>query len=139
MEYTDILKFIKKRKVSFIASIDENGFPNLKAMLRPRKIKEKEIWFSTNTSSLRVNQYLENNKASIYFYKKGIFRYVGVMLIGIMEVLTDDVSKRTIWRKGDTIFYKKGVTDPDYCVLKFTALKCRYYRDLKTKNIDIKE
>lgn len=32
-----------------------------------------------------------------------------------------------IWRKGDTMFYKKGVTDPDYCVLKFTAEGGRYY------------
>lgn len=35
--------------------------------------------------------------------------------------------------KGDTIFYKKGVTDPDYCVLKFTAETVRYYCDLKTE------
>ena len=39
--------------------------------------------------------------------------------------------------KGDTIFYKKGVTDPDYCVLKFTAINARYYCDLKTENFDI--
>jgi len=39
------------------------------------------------------------------------------MLKGIMDVLTDQETKNMIWRKGDTIFYKKGVTDPDYCVL----------------------
>ena len=32
-------QFIGKRKVTFIASIDEDGFPNVKAMLRPRKIE----------------------------------------------------------------------------------------------------
>ena len=42
-----------------------------------------------------------------------------------------------IWKKGDTIFYKKGVTDPDYCVLKFTATSGRYYCDLKTENFYI--
>ena len=35
------------------------------------------------------------------------------------------------------LFYKKGVTDPDYCVLKFTATKGRYYCDLKTESFDI--
>ena len=30
------ISFIKKQKVSFIASVDEEGFPNIKAMLVPR-------------------------------------------------------------------------------------------------------
>ena len=51
-----------------------------------------------------------------------------------MEVLTDQETKNIIWKKGDTIFYKKGVTDPDYCVLKFTAQNGRYYCDLKTES-----
>ncbi len=46
--------------------------------------------------------------------------------------------KNAIWQKGDTMFYKKGVTDPDYCVLKFTATSGRYYCDLKTESFNIK-
>lgn len=36
-----------------------------------------------------------------------------------------------IWRKEDTMFYKKGVKDPDYCILKFIVESGRYYCDLK--------
>ena len=55
MDLIKIQKFIKKQKVSFICSIDENGFPNIKAMLKPRKINGlKEFYFSTNTSSLTI-------------------------------------------------------------------------------------
>jgi general stress protein 26 len=138
MDINKIGGFIDKQKVSFICSVDDEGFPNIKAMLRPRKRKGlKEFYFSTNTSSMRVKQFQNNPKASIYFYHKGLIKYVGVMLIGNMEVLTDQETKNSIWRKGDTIFYKKGVTDPDYCVLKFTAEKGRYYCDLKTESFDI--
>jgi general stress protein 26 len=59
------------------------------------------------------------------------------MLKGIMEVLTDRETRNMIWRNGDTIFYKQGVTDPDYCVLKFTAEKGRCYRDLKTEDFSV--
>lgn len=59
------------------------------------------------------------------------------MLTGTMEVLQDDETKQEIWRTGDTMFYEKGVTDPDYCVLKFTATKGRYYCNLKTESFDI--
>ena len=37
MELERIEKFIAKQKVSFICSVDENNFPNVKAMLKPRK------------------------------------------------------------------------------------------------------
>ncbi len=97
----------------------------------------KEFYFTTNTSSLRVNQYLSNPNASIYFYQKTSYRYVGVMLVGKMEVLTDQDTKNMIWRDGDTMFYKEGVTDPDYCVLKFTAESGRYYSNLKTESFEI--
>ena len=135
---SNIEKFIDKQKVSFIASVDDGGFPNVKAMLKPRKrIGLKEFWFSTNTSSMRVKQFMENPKSCIYFYHKGLIKYVGVMLSGTMEVLTDQESKDMIWKRGDTLFYKGGVTDPDYCVLKFTAVKGRYYCDLKTESFDV--
>ena len=87
---------------------------------------------------MRVRQYQENPNASIYFYHKGLVKYVGVMLKGKMEVLTDQEIKNKLWRKGDTMFYKNGVTDSDYCVLKFTAISGRYYCDLKTESFEIK-
>ncbi len=133
-----VRKFITKQKISFIGSVDENGVPNVKAMLKPRKVNGmKEFYFSTNTSSLRVKQFFNNPNACIYFCRKGLIKYVGVMLVGKMEVLTDQETKDMIWRKGDTMFYKKGVTDPDYCVLKFTAESGRYYCDLKTDSFNI--
>lgn len=138
MDLGKLEKFIDRQKVSIVASIDEAGFPNLKAMLKPRKhVGLREFYFSTNTSSMRVRQFQSNPKASIYFYHKGLIRYEGVMLIGKMEVLTDQESKNSIWKRGDTMFYKGGVTDHDYCVLKFTAERGRYYCDLKTESFEI--
>ncbi len=132
-----IFEFIEKQKVAFIASIDKDGFPNMKAMLMPRKIEGNCFYFTTNTSSMRIEQYRENERASIYFFNKGRFRYEGVMLIGTMEVLEDLEIKKEIWRTGDTMFYRKGITDPDYCVLKFTAIKGRHYCDLKTESFNL--
>jgi general stress protein 26 len=130
-----IEKLIKSRDVAFISSLDETGFPNTKAMLSPRKIEGlKTFYFSTNTSSVRVRQYRQNSKACIYFYRKGLIHYWGVMLKGEMEVLEDEETKKLLWRAGDKMFYPKGVTDPDYCVLKFTASEGRFYSDLETES-----
>jgi general stress protein 26 len=127
---------IDKQGVAFIASVDGAGFPNMKAMLPPRKREGiREFWFTTNTSSMRVAQYRENPNASVYFYDKRFFR--GVQLIGTMEVLTDAQTKKLIWRDGDTQYYPGGVTDLDYCVLKFTAQKGRYYSNFKSEDFEM--
>jgi general stress protein 26 len=86
-----IVNLIDKVAVSIISSVDENGFPNSKAMLPPRKREGiKYIFFTTNASSLRVKQYLNDPKACIYFFDKRFFK--GVMLRGTMEVLHDSAS-----------------------------------------------
>jgi len=127
---------IDHQKTAYIGSIDENGYPNMKAMLAPRKRNGlREFWFTTNTSSLRVTQYRTNPRASIYFCDQRFFR--GIMLIGNMEVLEDDESKEMIWRDGDETYYSKGVTDPDYCVLKFTAECGRWYANFKKGNFEV--
>jgi len=127
---------IDKASNSIISSVDEDGFPNTKAMLPPRKREGiKVIYFSTNTSSMRVKHYMKNPKACVYFYDKRFFR--GVMLKGTMEVLQDIESKKMIWRDGDEKYYSQGVNDPDYCVLKFTSQRGRYYSNFKSENFEV--
>ena len=137
MDKTQIFEFISEQKTAFIASVNEQGYPLVRAMLAPRKIEGNDIYFTTNTSSNKVKQYLSNDKACIYFYKRGKFKYQGVSIIGEMEVCTDQETKNAIWRFGDKLFYKKGVTDPDYCVLKFKCKSAEYYCDFKIQTIDL--
>ena len=129
-------KIIDKQKICYISSIDDEGFPNTKAMLRPRKRNGiKEILFSTNTSSLKVNSFRNNSKACIYFCDSRFYK--GLMIKGTVEVIEDQAIKDMLWQVGDTMYYPKGKTDPDYCVLKFTSISGRYYSNFKSVNFDI--
>lgn len=129
-------KMIDKAGTSFLSYVDGDGFPITKALLKPREREGiKTFWFSTNTSSNKVKYFRKNNKASIYFVDKRFFR--GVSLVGTVEVLETQEAKERIWQEGDTMYYKEGVADPDYCVLRFTALKGRYYSNFKSVDFDI--
>ena len=35
------------------------------------------------------------------------------------------------------MYYPKGVTDPDYCVLKFVAISGRYYANFHSESFGI--
>ncbi len=127
---------IDKQKTAFLGSVDAEGFPNVKAMLQPNEREGIRIlYFSTNTSSMRVSQYQENEKACVYFCDKRFFR--GVMLRGQIEVLTDAETKRRLWRTGDERYYPGGVDDPDYCILRFTARDGRYYSNYHSEDFTV--
>lgn len=120
-------------KTVFLSYIDSQGCPATRAMLAPREREGIRVfWFSTNTSSQKVAAFRENPRASIYFVDRRFFR--GVSLSGTVEVLEDPAAKERLWRKGDAMYYPKGVTDPDYCVLKFTAERGRYYSNFKSED-----
>lgn len=129
-------RLIDHQRTAFISSLDADGFPNTKAMLAPRKRDGiRTFYFTTNTSSLRVAQYRSNANACIYFCDSRFFR--GVMLRGTMEVLEDAPSKEMIWQAGDETYYPGGVTDPDYCVLRFTAQDGRYYSQFHSESFSL--
>ena len=62
-----IVKLADEQSIAFIGSVNESGFPNMKAMLQPRKRNEISVfYFTTNTSSMRVSQYRKNANACVY-------------------------------------------------------------------------
>ena len=127
---------VDKQSVSFISSIDENGYPNTKAMLAPVKREGiKTFYWHTNSPSIRVAQYRNNSKACIYFCDKRFFR--GVMLKGIMEVVEDIEIKKEIWKDEFSIYYNGGMDGGDFIILKFTAKNGRYYSNFHSEDFEI--
>jgi general stress protein 26 len=127
---------IDRQSTSFISSVDENGFPNTKAMLAPVKREGiKTFYWHTNAPSVKVKQYRNNPKACIYFCDKRFFR--GVMLRGTMEVLDDEKTKGEIWRDEFSVYYKGGADGGDFTILKFTAEEGRYYSNFSSEDFKI--
>jgi general stress protein 26 len=54
-----------------------------------------------------------------------------------MEVSQTKADKDVVWRKGDELYYSKGYDDPDFSVLKFTALKVKQYSNFSVQEMEI--
>ncbi|MBI2850374.1 MAG: pyridoxamine 5'-phosphate oxidase family protein [Chloroflexi bacterium] len=123
---------------SFICMLGTNGgagFPNIKALLNLKHEGLKKIWFSTNTSSKRVQQLKKDNKACVYYVNEK--RFKGLMLLGTVEILQDNESKKMLWAEGAEVYYPQGIEDPDYSVLNFTAKQGNYYQGLQNVDFEI--
>lgn len=129
------LELIENSSIAMVGSIGNDGCPNIKAMLNLEADGLETIFFSTNTSSKRVQAFLKNPKACVYYMDP--LDYKGLMLVGEMEVLSDSGSKERLWRDGNEIYYPLGVTDPDYSVLRFTTKWGNYYHGLKNTSFEV--
>lgn len=134
-----ILKLRKKAHVAYIGSINDEGFPQIKGMLVVEHDSIRTHYFSTNTSSKRVSQFLNNSKACVYYCNDTFNMYKGALFTGTMEVCTDHATKELLWREGFEIYYPKGIDDEDYCVYKFTAETVNYYHALSNTTLSIEE
>jgi general stress protein 26 len=123
------LKLVENCQICMLGTNGDNGFPNIKAMLNLKHEGIKHVWFSTNTSSKRVQQLRGNNKVCLYFVDEKNFK--GLMLIGTIKILQALKSKKVLWSEGNEKYYPQGVTDPDYSVLRFTATSGNYYHGLQ--------
>lgn len=136
MTKNEITQFISRQKTSIISSVDKNGYPATRALIQPVLVDGNDIYFATYTSSRKVFHYRNNSKACVYFYEKGR-TFSGVEIKGNMVVLTDQETRDRFWKPFFSRFYKKGVTDPDYCILKFTGFEAEWFSNFKTQTIKL--
>jgi general stress protein 26 len=129
------LDLVNNSTIAMLGTNGDNGYPNIKAMIKMENEGLKTIWFSTNTSSKRVAQLKRDSKVCVYLVDMD--QWKGLMLVGTIEVLQDMESRQRLWRPGYEKYYPLGVTDPDYSVLRFTAQWGNYYHALSNVSFEI--
>ena len=88
------LELMERSTIAFLGSIDANGYPVMNAMFNAKHDGLRTEWFSTNTSSKRVQGLRQDNRASVYFVDDETFE--GLLLVGTIELLQDDSSRRML-------------------------------------------
>ena len=128
-------ELVENSKIVMVGSNGENGYPNIKAMMRLKHDSLKKFWLSTNTSTKMVERLKRDNKICLYFVDDD--KFAGLMLVGTIEILQDRDSKKMLWNDGCEVYYPLGIDDPDYTVLCFTAEWGNYYRHLKNVTFEL--
>jgi general stress protein 26 len=138
VEKNDVIEkavdLMKRSKIAYVGSIGPGGFPNIKAMLNLDPESLARVMFSTNASSKRVAQFVENPRACVYFCDEGKFE--GLLLVGSITVTRDADARKRLWRAGFEMYYPHGVDDPDYSVFDFRSESVNYYHGLANVTFD---
>lgn len=123
------LELANRSAIAMLANNGQDGYPNIKAMLKMENEGLLTVWFSTNTSSKRLPMLEKDGRTCIYFVDHNTWE--GLALVGDIDVLHDYAAKQRLWREGFEKYYPQGVEDPDYSVYRFTAKWGNYYHRLQ--------
>ena len=129
------LALVTRSPVAMLGTNGDNGHPNIRAMIKVKSEMLETIWFSTNTSSRKMEHIGRDPRACVYFVD--FERWMGLMLVGTVEILQDAKSKHWLWQKGWERYYPRGVDDPDYSVLRFRTRWGRFYHGLSHMNFEL--
>lgn len=147
----DCFELMKKADSAILTTIDTNGFLQTRAMLNLRNENmfpalshvfdnhknDFLIYFTTNTSSSKVEQIKNNPLVSVYFCKADSWR--GFMLGGKIKIIEDVKIKKMLWQDNWTIYYPEGVESTDYCVLSLEPQFLKSYQNLSVTTINLDE
>lgn len=129
------LELAYRSTIVMLANIDEHGYPHVRAMIKMENEGLDTIWMTTNTSSDKIAQLGQQNKACLYFVD--MERWMGLTLVGTVEMLSDEESRKRCWREGFEKYYPQGIDDPDYTVLRFSTSWGKYYHGLKKFRFEV--
>jgi len=122
VERNTVKNGVFKGGICVISLIDEDGFPTISTITPAKCDGVNWIAFGTLLSHNRAKRTLANKKASVCFDSNAYC----VNLVGEMEVITSHDVKQEMWYDGLSGFFT-GADDPEYCVLKFTTKRYKYF------------
>ena len=136
-------ELMKNSKAIYLTTIDSDGYPITRAMFNLRNVEQFpefmefysgldnpfEVYISTNTSSSKISHIKEDQKISVYYCEPEDFK--GVMFGGDIEIIGDMDIKRKIWLDWWTKYYREGLKDPDYTLLRLKPKVAQVYYKLQ--------
>ena len=143
------LELMEESKAAYLTTIDSEGFPIIRAMFNLRNkeqfpefsefFQNQEnkfvIYISTNTSSSKIAHIEKNPKISIYFCDTDDFK--GAMFGGVAEIVHDRDLKHKIWLDWWDRYYREGVDDPDYTLVRLYPKHARFYYKFYRANFEL--
>ncbi len=125
------LKVMATADVAYLATVDSEGFPQVRAMANLRNAEQYPsaakifdghdddflMYFTTHKSSDKMKHIQTNPHASVYFCDSKQ-RY-GLLLAGKIEITSDTKLKKDLWQQRWMKHFPAGAEDPEYTVLRF--------------------
>ena len=117
---------VKECGTAALTSINEKGYPRTCILSVAKAEGFRDIYFvSSKRSDIngKVTHFENNPKASVCCHIGGD----SVTLIGNVEFIQDRELQEQIWNETDRRFFKKGIDDPKFRLIKFHTIEATFW------------
>jgi len=121
--------------VAYIGVIDENGCPSVSAVSTIKPDGIFTVYFATGISANKSKRLLRDERASVCYRLNGN----NITLVGVAKILSDQETKSRFWEDRLVEHFPGGETDPNYCIIKFTAKRASLWIDYESAEFLIDE
>ena len=128
---------IQKCNTATLTSINEKGYPRTCLLSVARSEGFYDIYFVTSKRSDingKVTHFEKNPKASVCYFFEGD----SVTLIGNVEFIDDRELQEAVWNETDRRFFKKGIDDPKFRLIKFHTVEATFWIEGKFRTCKYK-
>ena len=130
-------QLIKKCSVATLTSINEKGYPRTCLLSIAKADDFSDIYFITSKRSQihgKATHFGANPKASVCYFLEGD----SVTLVGNVEFVEDKETQVQVWNESDRRFFKKGIEDPKFRLLKFHTIEATFWIEGKFRTCKYK-
>ena len=116
---------LAKCSTASLTSVNEKGYPRTCVLNIAKQEGFSDLYFVTSKRSPISGKavHFENNpKASVCYYLGGD----SVTLIGNVEFVEDRAVQEAVWNETDRKFFKKGIDDPKFRLIRFHTLEATF-------------
>lgn len=132
------IQLIKKCNVATLTSINEKGYPRTCLLSIAKADDFSDIYFVTSKRSPingKATHFEANSKSSVCYFSGGD----SVTLIGNVEFVDDRAIQEMVWNETDRKFFKKGIDDPKFRLLKFHTIEATFWIEGKFRTCKYKK
>ena len=128
---------IAKCGTATLTSINEKGYPRSCLLAIAKAEGFSDIYFVTSKRSEingKVTHFEKDPKASVCYFLDGD----SVTLIGNVEFINDRELQAAVWNETDRRFFKKGIDDPKFRLIKFHTIEATFWIEGKFRTCKYK-
>lgn len=132
------IQLIKKCNTATLTSINEKGYPRTCLLSIAKADDFSDVYFVTSKRSPingKVTHFEANPKSSVCYFLGGD----SVTLIGNVEFVDDREIQESVWNETDRKFFKKGIDDPKFRLLKFHTIEATFWIEGKFRTCKYKK
>ena len=130
-------ELVSRCELATLTSVNENGYPRTCLLAVAKADGFSEVYFVTSKRSAingKATHFENNPKASVCFFSGGD----SLTLVGRVEFVTDRALQEQVWKETDRRFFKNGIDDPKFRLLKFRTMEATFWIDGKFRTCKYK-